>query len=41
MIESGSLIPLVGNTYPLSETTNALLEIDERRAKAKVIITVR
>jgi NADPH2:quinone reductase len=41
MIESGSLIPLVGNTYPLSETANALLEIDERRAKAKVIITVR
>jgi NADPH2:quinone reductase len=41
ILESGSLVPLVGNTYPLQEASNALLEIDERRAKAKVVITVR
>ena len=41
LLESGSLVPLVGNTYPLEDAAEALLELDERRAKAKVVITPR
>ncbi|MDP9181182.1 MAG: NADPH:quinone oxidoreductase family protein [Actinomycetota bacterium] len=41
LLESGALVPLVGNTYPLEDAAEALLELDERRAKAKVVITPR
>jgi len=37
----GSLDPLVGNTYPLEQAADALLELDERRALAKVLISTR
>jgi NADPH2:quinone reductase len=40
-LESGAVVPLVGNAYPLEAAAEALLEIDERRAKAKVLIKVR
>lgn len=40
-LESGALVPLVGNSYPLEAAADALLELDERRAKAKVVIAVR
>jgi NADPH2:quinone reductase len=40
-LESGALVPLVGNSYPLEAAAEALLELDERRAKAKVLITPR
>ena len=40
-LESGALDPLVGNSYPLEQAAGALLELDERRALAKVLIAVR
>jgi NADPH:quinone reductase len=40
-LESNALVPLVGNAYPLEDAAEALLELDERRAKAKVLLTVR
>ncbi|MCU1622225.1 MAG: Alcohol dehydrogenase zinc-binding domain protein [Frankiales bacterium] len=40
-LESGSLDPLVGNTYPLEDAAGALLELDERRALAKVLLRTR
>ncbi|MDX6216769.1 MAG: NADPH:quinone reductase [Frankiales bacterium] len=40
-LENGSLDPLVGNTYPLEDAAGALLELDERRALAKVLLRTR
>ena len=40
-LESGALVPLVGSTHPLEQAVEALLELEERRAKAKVVLTVR
>jgi NADPH2:quinone reductase len=40
-LSDGSLDPLVGNTYPLEQAADALLELDERRALAKVLISCR
>jgi NADPH2:quinone reductase len=40
-LESGALVPLVGSTHALEDAAGALLELDERRAKAKVVINVR
>lgn len=40
-LEEGRLDPLVGNTYPLQQVDQALLELDERRAVAKVLVTPR
>jgi NADPH2:quinone reductase len=40
-LENGSLDPLVGNTYPLEDAADALLELDERRALAKVLLRTR
>ena len=41
LLSSGALVPLVGNSYPLEEAAEALLELEERRAKAKVLLAVR
>ncbi len=38
-LESGALVPLVGNSHPLEAAAEALLELDERRALAKVLVT--
>lgn len=40
-LTSGELDPLLGNSYPLERAADALLELDERRALAKVIISPR
>jgi NADPH2:quinone reductase len=40
-LEDGRLDPMVGNSYPLERAAEALLELDERRALAKVLITTR
>ncbi len=40
-LEDGRLDPLVGNSYPLEQAADALLELDERRALAKVVLTPR
>ena len=40
-LASGDLDPLVGNSYPLERAAEALLELDERRALAKVVIACR
>ncbi len=40
-LTSGALVPLVGNSYALEDAAEALLELDERRAKAKVLLAVR
>ncbi len=40
-LESGALQPLVGNVYPLEKAAEALLELDERRALAKVLLACR
>ena len=40
-LASGHLDPLLGNSYPLEQAADALLEIGERRALAKVLLSVR
>lgn len=40
-LSDGSLDPLIGNTYPLEQASDALLELDERRALAKVLLSTR
>lgn len=37
-IESGALTPPIGATFPLEQATQALLELDERRATGKVLL---
>ncbi|MEJ7636355.1 NADPH:quinone oxidoreductase family protein [Aeromicrobium sp.] len=37
-LESGALKPVVGPTFALAETTQALLTLDERRATGKVLL---
>jgi NADPH:quinone reductase len=41
MIEQGFVRPIVGARFPLERASEALLEIDERRAVGKVILEVR
>jgi NADPH2:quinone reductase len=40
LIESGAIDPVLGNCYPLEDAAQALLELDERRAQGKVLLTV-
>ncbi len=40
LIERGAVRPLVGARFPLERATEALLEIDERRATGKVVLEV-
>ena len=40
-LADGTLDPLIGNIYPLEEAADALLELDERRALAKVLLSTR
>jgi NADPH2:quinone reductase len=40
-LQDGRLDPLIGNSYPLEQAADALLELDERRALAKVLLTTR
>jgi NADPH:quinone reductase len=41
MIASGAVDPLVGRSYPLAEAGQALIDLDERRATGKLVVTVR
>jgi NADPH2:quinone reductase len=38
LIESGALDPVVGNQYPLDQATEAVLELEQRRAVGKVLL---
>jgi len=40
-LESGALDPILGTSFPLDRTADALIELDQRRATGKVILTVR
>jgi NADPH:quinone reductase len=40
LIGTGAIRPLVGSVYPLDQVSAALHELDERRAKGKVVVTV-
>lgn len=40
-LASGALDPLLGNSYPLERASEALLELDERRATAKVLLDLK
>ncbi|HLI33158.1 MAG TPA: NADPH:quinone oxidoreductase family protein [Solirubrobacteraceae bacterium] len=40
MIESGVLMPLVGERYPLERAADALISIEQRRATGKVVLEV-
>jgi NADPH2:quinone reductase len=41
MIEQGFVRPIVGARFPLERASEALLEIDERRAVGKVVLDIR
>ena len=40
LIAGGAVRPLIGSVYPLEEGRAALRELDERRAKGKVVVTM-
>ena len=40
LIASGAVRPLIGSVYPLEDGRAALRELEERRAKGKVVVTV-
>jgi NADPH2:quinone reductase len=39
LVEKGAVKPLIGSTYPLEQGSAALLELAERRATGKVVLT--
>ena len=41
LLESGALDPVLGNRYRLEDAAQALLELDQRRAQGKVLLTIR
>ncbi|WP_409329217.1 NADPH:quinone oxidoreductase family protein [Trujillonella humicola] len=41
LMEAGRLDPVLGTAYPLEEAAQALLELDRRRARGKVLLAVR
>lgn len=41
LLEAGELDPVLGSTHPLEDASQALLELDERRAAGKVLLTTR
>jgi NADPH:quinone reductase-like Zn-dependent oxidoreductase len=40
LMESGKLTPVVGRTYPLSETADAIRYLEEGHATGKIVVTV-
>jgi NADPH:quinone reductase-like Zn-dependent oxidoreductase len=40
LIEAGKVTPAIGNTYPLSQTPDALSYLEEGHAQGKTVITV-
>jgi NADPH2:quinone reductase len=41
LLEAGKLDPVLGAQFPLEDAAQALLELDERRAQGKVLLSVR
>ncbi|CAL9674854.1 NADPH:quinone oxidoreductase family protein [Streptomyces sp. enrichment culture] len=41
LLEAGKLAPVLGRRYPLDQASQALLELDQRRARGKVLLDVR
>jgi NADPH2:quinone reductase len=41
LLEAGKLEPVLGRSFPLEAASDALLELDERRAAGKVLLAVR
>src|SRR3954447_11255989 len=41
LLEAGKLEPVLGRSFPLESASDALLELDERRATGKVLLTLR
>jgi NADPH2:quinone reductase len=41
LLEAGRLEPVLGRSFPLEQASQALLELDERRAAGKVLLAVR
>jgi NADPH2:quinone reductase len=40
-LESGAIEPVLGQTYPLQDAAKGLADLDERRARGKVILSAR
>jgi NADPH2:quinone reductase len=40
-LESGAIDPVLGQNYPLREAASGLADLDERRARGKVILYPR
>jgi len=40
LIETARITPMIGRTYTLSETSDAIRQLEERHARGKVVITV-
>jgi NADPH2:quinone reductase len=41
LVGAGAITPIVGATFPMERGADALRELSERRARGKVVITVR
>lgn len=40
LLRAGAIQPIVGSTFPMEQTGQALRELDERRALGKVVVTI-
>jgi NADPH2:quinone reductase len=40
MLQDGSIVPIVGSTFPMERAAAALRELGERRARGKVVVTL-
>lgn len=41
LLQAGKLSPVLGRRFPLAQASQALLELDQRRARGKVLLDVR
>lgn len=39
LVAAGKVTPVIDRTYPLSEVVEALRQVDEGRARGKVVVT--
>ena len=40
LVEAGEVTPVIGNTYPLSEVPDAILQLGEGHGRGKTVIRV-
>jgi len=40
LIEDGKVMPVVGRTYPLTDTAEGLRYVEQGHARGKVVVTV-